>query len=100
MQRKGHLYKEKDWCRGDAAPKAEIPLLRRKGRATLGNKAMCCLLTEDVVPPRREDIVPPPERRHAVPLGKYFLPTFWEVVTPLMLRDKYFRRDSEMSEKW
>jgi len=65
-------------CRGDAAPKAEIPLLQRKGRATLGNKALCRLLTEDVVPP--------PERRHAAPLGKYFLPTFWEVVTPLVIR--------------
>ena len=38
-------------CRGDAAPKAEIPLLQRKGRASLGNKALCRLLTEDVVLP-------------------------------------------------
>jgi len=58
-------------CRGDAAPKAEIPLLQRKGRATLGNKALCRLLTEDVVPP--------PERRHCAAPGKKTCRPSWEI---------------------
>jgi len=58
-------------CRGDAAPKAEIPLLQRKGRATLGNKELCRLLTEDVVPPQ--------ERRHCAAPGKKTCRPSWEI---------------------
>ena len=63
-------------CKGDAAPKAEIPLLQRKGRATLGNKALCRLLTEDVVPP--------PERRHcAAPRKEDMPPLLGNISCPL-----------------
>jgi len=40
-----------------------------------------------------EDVVPPPERRHAAPLVKYFLPTFWEVATPLGELAMFFKCD-------